>query len=185
MAFEENGERIDDLKLILSRVAYAASLFDHDGISIRFMNNDFMQNNIKTEQQCSQIVSQISFKGLTPMGTSLRSKVLEPMVIQPARVRQLQKPVLVITITDGQPAGEPQGAVQEAIKHAHEEVERAGYIGGCSFQFAQVGNDLKARDFLAKLDEDPIVGKWIDCTSSKSFTTFSFPRIKSAWLSNY
>jgi hypothetical protein len=39
MAFEENGERIEDLKLILSKVAFAASLFDQDGIEVRFMNS--------------------------------------------------------------------------------------------------------------------------------------------------
>ena len=32
MAFEENGSRIDDAKLIIGRVAQAASLFDTDGI---------------------------------------------------------------------------------------------------------------------------------------------------------
>jgi len=142
-------------------------LFDQDGISIRFMNSDFMQNNIKTEQQCTQIVDQISFKGLTPMGTSLKVKVLEPMVLAPARARQLQKPVLVITITDGQPAGEPPSAVEHAIRETRDELDRSGqYRGGCSFQFAQVGNDLKAREFLGKLDEDPIVGHLVDCTSN-------------------
>jgi hypothetical protein len=35
MAFEEGGSRIDDLKLIISRVAMAASLFDQDGIQVR------------------------------------------------------------------------------------------------------------------------------------------------------
>lgn len=35
-----------------------------------------------------------------------------------------------------------------------------------AFQFAQVGNDLRARDFLDKLDVDPVVGKMVDCTSS-------------------
>lgn len=34
MAFEQGGERIDDLKLILNRVAYASSLFDADGIQV-------------------------------------------------------------------------------------------------------------------------------------------------------
>jgi hypothetical protein len=34
MAFEEDGTRIDDLKLILERAAYAASLFDADGIQV-------------------------------------------------------------------------------------------------------------------------------------------------------
>jgi hypothetical protein len=31
MAFEEQGERIKDLELILKRVAFAATLFDEDG----------------------------------------------------------------------------------------------------------------------------------------------------------
>jgi hypothetical protein len=34
MAFEEGGERIDDLKALMGRVAYATSLFDQDGISV-------------------------------------------------------------------------------------------------------------------------------------------------------
>ena len=34
MTFEEGGTRIDDLKLIVSRVAMAASLFDQDGIQV-------------------------------------------------------------------------------------------------------------------------------------------------------
>lgn len=31
MAFEEEGERIKDLELILQKVAFAATLFDEDG----------------------------------------------------------------------------------------------------------------------------------------------------------
>ena len=34
MQFEEKGERIKDLQLILQRVAFAATLFDDDGIDI-------------------------------------------------------------------------------------------------------------------------------------------------------
>jgi len=102
------------------------------------------------------------------MGTSLRQKVIEPFVVQPARSGQLRKPVLIITITDGQPAGEPQGAVVEAIKYASAEVSRNPRYGkgAVSFQFAQVGNDLKAREFLGKLDDDPSIGDVIDCTSN-------------------
>ncbi len=36
MAFEEGGERVNDLKVILGRVAEVATLFDHNGINIRF-----------------------------------------------------------------------------------------------------------------------------------------------------
>merc|ERR1712000_403022 len=38
--------------------------------------------------------------------------------------------------------------------------------GALAFQFAQVGNDLKAREFLSKLDEEPTIGDIIDCTSN-------------------
>lgn len=171
MQFEENGERIQDLKLILSRVAYAASLFDDDGIQVRFMNSEEGERNqtpIRTEQDVEQLVARVQFKGLTPMGTSLRNKVLEPLVVAPARSGQLRKPVLVITITDGQPAGEPQGAVFDAIRYTAAELSRMPRYGqgAISFQFAQVGNDLKAREFLGKLDSEPGIGNLVDSTSN-------------------
>jgi len=108
----------------------------------------------------------VQFKGLTPMGTELRSKVIDGIVIPKVRSGQYRKPTLVIIITDGQPAGEAQNTVNETIKYAAQEVGRQFGPGGIAFQFAQVGNDLKAREFLAKLDEDPVVGKIIDSTSN-------------------
>ncbi|KAK7557553.1 putative RfeF [Phyllosticta citricarpa] len=170
MQFEENGERIKDLKLILERVAFAATLFDDDGISVRFMNSlppPQVTEHIRTEQQVEQLMSQIQFKGLTPMGSHLKERVIDE-VLRNARAGQLRKPVLVITITDGQPAGEPQNAVFETIKNATSEVSRMPQYGpgAIKFQFAQVGNDEKAREFLSKLDQDPMVGHLVDCTSN-------------------
>ncbi|PGH21658.1 hypothetical protein AJ80_03091 [Polytolypa hystricis UAMH7299] len=168
MQFEENGERVQDLKLILSRVAYATSLFDTDGIQVRFMNNDQVGDNIRSEAQVDGLIKSIQFKGLTPLGTSLKNKVLEPLVLAPARAGQLRKPVLVITITDGQPAGENPGTIDDVIRSATSELQRNPRYGkgALSFQFAQVGNDLKAREFLSKLDEAPGIGELIDCTSN-------------------
>jgi hypothetical protein len=167
MQFEENGERIDDMKLIVQRTAFAASLFDTDGIEIRFMNSSQQGSNIRTAQEVEQLIQQVQFKGLTPMGTQLKNKILDPLVVQRARSNQLRKPVLVIVITDGQPAGEPDGAVFDAIKYASNELSRSPYgKGAISFQFAQVGNDLKARAFLGKLDDEPGIGELIDSTSN-------------------
>jgi len=168
MAFEENGERIDDLKLILNRVAHATSLFDTDGIQIRFMNSPTQGNGIRNEQQVEQLLAQIKFSGMTPMGRELNNKILQPLVVQPARAGQLQKPVLVITVTDGQPTGESFNHVNQVMLQASQELQRNPRYGkgGLSFQFAQVGNDLKAREFLSKLDEDPAIGDIIDCTSN-------------------
>lgn len=167
MAFEENGERIDDLKLILSRVAYAASLFDQDGIDVRFMNGQLQGTGINSEQAASQLVSQARFAGLTPLGTNLNKKVIEPLVISPARNGQLKKPILVITITDGQPAGEDAKTIFRVIRGAKQAVAQSRYgPGAVAFQFAQVGSDLKAREFLAALDSDREVGSMVDCTSN-------------------
>jgi hypothetical protein len=102
MAFEEGGERIDDLKLILSRVAYASSLFDADGIQVRFLNSQVQGNGIKSEQDALQLLSQVKFSGLTPLGTAMDQKVLQPLILGPARANALQKPVLVIAIVSPQ-----------------------------------------------------------------------------------
>jgi hypothetical protein len=169
MQFEEGGERIKDLRLILERVASVATIFDDDGISIRFMNARYdmsMLENIRTEQQIDALMRNAQFKGLTPMGTELRSKVIDGIVVPKVQQRQYRKPTLVITITDGQPAGEAPNTVFDTIKYAAQVVGQQYGPGGIAFQFAQVGNDQKAREFLGKLDEDPAIGRLIDCTSN-------------------
>jgi hypothetical protein len=167
--FEEKGLRKDQLRQILSIVATVASTFDQDGIEVRFMNSTEEGHGIRNPNDVENLVSRVRFSGLTPLGTSLRQKVVDPLVIGPVRAGRLQKPVLIITITDGQPAGEAPGTVRETISYAVREVQRAQYgTGAVSFQFSQVGNDNRARDFLSELDEDPEIGQLIDCTSSKS-----------------
>ncbi|CCG82802.1 putative Transcription factor RfeF [Taphrina deformans PYCC 5710] len=167
MAFEENGERIDDMKSILSKVSYATSLFDQDGIQVRFLNAQINGDNIRTERDVQNLVGQIRFSGLTPLGTSLEQKILDPLVLGPARQQRLQKPVLVIAITDGAPQGEDKNKINMVIERAKRELSSSKYgPDAISFQFCQVGTDMKARDFLAQLDSDASIGKYIDCTSS-------------------
>ncbi|KAL8710001.1 MAG: hypothetical protein Q9220_005272 [cf. Caloplaca sp. 1 TL-2023] len=184
MLMDEDGERITDLKLIINRVVNAAVLFDDDGISIRFMNDwqsgptagglDMRRlDRIQNDQMVEHITSNIQYTGITPLGTELKNKVIDPLVLGPARNRQLQKPVLIITITDGKPTGEHDSVIREVIRNASNELSRMPQYGAgaISFQFAQVGNDQKAREFLARLDSDPQVGSLIDCTSNSSYDT--------------
>lgn len=172
MSFEENGERIKDLQLILQRVVFAATLFDDDGIELRFMNDEEippnMLSNIRSDQQIEQLMRTKRYKGLTPFGTRLRERVLDPLVISKLNSGRLQKPVLIIGITDGQPAGEKTDALVESVRYAHSQASRVS-PGAIAFQFAQVGNDQKATEFLAKLDNDPQIGSMVDCTSSMPF----------------
>lgn len=68
---------------------------------VRFLNSQVQGNNINSEQAALQVVQQVKFSGLTPLGTALDQKILQPLLLGPARQRQLQKPLLVIAITDG------------------------------------------------------------------------------------
>ncbi|EME47508.1 hypothetical protein DOTSEDRAFT_69451 [Dothistroma septosporum NZE10] len=169
MSFEENGERIKDLQLILQRGVFAATLFDDDGIDLRFMNEDFPPHEvsgIRSEQQVEQLLSRKRYKGLTPFGTELRKKVIDPILVQKLN-GQMRKPLLILSITDGQPAGENQNTLVETVQYAVQAAQRSRYgTGAVAFQFAQVGNDQKATEFLAKLDNDPMVGRMVDCTSN-------------------
>ena len=151
------------------QVAFAATLFDDDGIEIRFMNDEEIPPNvlsgIRSDQQIEQFMRTKRYKGLTPFGTRLRERVLDPLVMPKLRQNpENSKPVLIIGITDGQPAGENANALADSVRYAH---SQAG-PGAVAFQFAQVGNDQKATEFLAKLDNDPQVGSMVDCTSSMS-----------------
>lgn len=167
MQFEQGGERIDDLKMILSRVTFATSLFDHDGIEIRFLNGQIEGNHVNSEAQATQLVQQVKFSGLTPLGTALDQKILQPMLLNPVRSQQLRKPLMIIVITDGAPAGEPADTVFNVILRASEELKRSRYgLDALSMQFAQVGDDMKAQEFLSSLDSHPAVGPLIDQTGN-------------------
>lgn len=63
MSFEEGGSRIDDLKLIVSKVSQAASLFDDDGIEVRFMNSRVEGHGIRDEAGAMNLISQVKFSG--------------------------------------------------------------------------------------------------------------------------
>jgi len=173
--FEEGGERIRDLKTILSRAAYATSLFDTDGISVRFMNWSNARipadrlDGIRSEEQATNLIgNDFPFQGLTPLGTELRKQVLQPMVWSKLRSQQLTKPVLVIIITDGQPAGEDRATLANAIAETKALAASMPQYGAraVSFQIAQVGNDQAARQFLSELDDNATFGDIVDCTSN-------------------
>ena len=119
-----------------------------------------------THAQWLRLNLQVNFTGMTPLGTSLDSKVIRPFLGGGIQGRNLQKPILVITITDGEPTGEPQNAVANVIKNAKNMCANSVYgPGAIAFEFAQVGKDTKAQAFLGRLDTDPEIGKMIDATS--------------------
>ncbi|GAA5940687.1 hypothetical protein JCM3775_004763, partial [Rhodotorula graminis] len=127
MSFEEGGSRIDDAKLIVSRVAEAASAFDDDGIQVRFLNSRIEGNGLRSEADALGLVGQIRFSGMTPLGTSFDQKIIQPLILGPARANQLKKPVLVIAVTDGQPGGEPRDTLARVLINASRSLQQTRY----------------------------------------------------------
>lgn len=160
------GERIKDLKAIMSRVTEVATLFDDDGITVRFMNSKLNGDHIKSSAEASALVDRVKFEGMTPLGTNLDAKIVRPLFTAPLQKGTLPKPMLVICITDGEPTGEPQDRVVTVVKDAKKLATNSPYgPGSIAFEFAQVGKDQAAQAFLGRLDKHPDIGKMIDATS--------------------
>jgi len=130
-----NGERIDDLKLIVSKVAEVATLFDDDGIEVRFINSNVQGNHIKTADDASRLLRSLEYRWDTKIGTQLEAKILQPM----AYSRKLRKPLLVISVTDGEPTDNPNDKIVSVIKECKKKMEAKGYgPHAVAFQFAQL-----------------------------------------------
>ncbi|KAJ3204393.1 hypothetical protein HDU67_009545, partial [Dinochytrium kinnereticum] len=152
--------------LILERIAEVALQMDDDGISIRFMNSTVSADHVRSGSEAISLVDRVVFNGLTPLGTQLQRKVLDPWVLEPLRRRTLQKPVLVIIITDGEPVGEDRHKLKNVILEAKQQMMAMGYPAtSVAFTVAQCGKDLGAQRFLSELDNDPAVGGMVDCVS--------------------
>ncbi|KAK7698025.1 hypothetical protein SLS64_012903 [Diaporthe eres] len=134
----KGGKRVRDMMRVLNRAAYAATLFDPDGVTVRFINSTAQGDNIRNEADVNRLIESVDFRGRTPIGTELRRKILEPLVLQRARQGQMQVPVLIIAITDGEPAGEDDDAIFRAIKDASDELARTPLgPGAIAYQFTQ------------------------------------------------
>jgi len=165
------GERWNsDLKAIVHRAAGIGTLFDTDGISVRFMNHHQDRDNIRTEADVMALLSQVQPSGRTPIGTSLRKKLVDPYLqilrnSGPDRTRL--KPLMVITVTDGAPQGEAHDTLVQTILHGRSMLQSMAFVGDeIAYQFAQVGDDAEAQRFLDSIDNHPQVGQFVDATSN-------------------
>lgn len=156
MLFEENGERVEDLKFVLGKLAPVVTRLSSTGIYIRFMNSNVQGNNVKSSHEVEQIIGQVSFSGLTPLGASFETKIVNHFMS-----KNMQKPILTIILTDGTPVGEPRNHFANVVMN----VKRQFRKGDIAIQIAQLGKDVKAQEFLSELDNHAVIGDVIDATS--------------------
>jgi hypothetical protein len=164
---EDHMSRWQLMKEVVKTIGFWATLMDEDGIVIRFFNSDVQGNRVGDVKAVETIFHSVHPRGSTPMGDMLQTKVLESCVTPFLKSGNLEKPVLVITITDGNP--DHRDSVVQAIMGARQAAASSKYGDmAVAFSFAQIGCDTVARDWLAELDVHPVVGRHIDCTSEYS-----------------
>jgi hypothetical protein len=181
MAFEERGSRIDDLKLITSRVSEIVSRFDDDGINVCFMNSSQVGDGVKTAAQVLGLIQNVSFSGSTPLGTNFKTKVVDRYVLKRKAFGMgdlaLQKPVLAIIITDGEPVNEPRQTIVDVLIRTKQSLASTKFGSkALAVEIAQVGRDQKAQDFLAWVDNHPDIADVVDCTSYYELEAMEFQR---------
>ncbi|CDW97565.1 hypothetical protein [Sporisorium scitamineum] len=164
----EGTRRRDALAGILKRAADAAARFDPDGMEVAWMNAPAQQR-IHNVAEADQLTSRCAYDGrATPMGSSLESKILQPLVLSPATQGRLQKPAFVLVITDGRPTGSSEKGekIVKVLQNAKRTLASTRYgEDAVSFQIAAVGNDREAQEWLDSIDNDPTVGDLIDVCS--------------------
>lgn len=94
----------------------------------------------------------------------MKTRIFERMISKNLTECTLKKPVLLIIITDGIP--DFKSDVINTIKECREKCISSIYgENAMAFSFVQIGTDKYATKYLDKLDNHPIIGKMIDCTS--------------------
>ncbi|KAF8248703.1 hypothetical protein K440DRAFT_599899 [Wilcoxina mikolae CBS 423.85] len=160
MAVAQEGKRPEHLRRVLTEVSDIYSLARPEGInSVRFLNTRQGKKDVTPDKVAD--VLRVKYYGLTMIGTSLQKKIIEPFVEK----KKMDKPLLVMVITDGDIEGEPQGRLKKNINNCihklQTEPDRDQH--DIAFYFAHIGNDPGAKKLIRDLDNDPTLGQWIDC----------------------
>jgi len=167
---EDNMTRWETARQIVAKIAFIATLMDQDGVLIRAFNDPKEGNGLSSIQHVDEWFNGVHPNGGTPSGSALRNNIINPIIKPMVNNNELQRPVLIITVTDGAPNTSPINEKQELEKVLIEtkQLFKNSKYGefGISFGFVQVDVNNEATEFLGYLDEHPIIGNFVDCTSS-------------------
>lgn len=164
---EDNLTRWEILKQVIKTIGFWSSLMDADGIVVRFINSMVEGNGISNSAEINNIFRTVRLSGGTPLGEQLDAKIIRKIIVPVIHSQEIQRPVLIITITDGIPSN--ANAVKQTILNCRNFCAQTKYgENAVAFSFAQIGTDRSATEYLGQLDTDAQVGHLIDCTSEFS-----------------
>lgn len=150
--------RWDLAEALFTLTSFVLTMFDDDGIAIRFLNKNYRSlaaglcDGVKSVDKVREIFKAVKPSGGTAIGASLEN-IYNEFVAAPLTSGRLCKPVLVITYTDG----ESNDSITASIRKIRSFTRRTPYGSrAVLFSFNQVGRDGNAREALGNLDNDRV-----------------------------
>ncbi|KAM0450880.1 hypothetical protein ACHAO4_006271 [Trichoderma viride] len=123
--------RWESQKELIQRITQVTTLVlpDGEGVALRFINRDVDNATNLTLEGIRDILQPMTWQpgGDTPIGTNLRSKILQPLVYDKITKGTLERPVLIIIITDGMPEPEDSSVLVNAILECERQLQENAY----------------------------------------------------------
>lgn len=193
--------RWDSQNKLINRIARVTTriLPEGEGVYMRYINQEIPNSNSLSFEDLGEVIKPLTWGGDTPIGTNLKSKILEPLVYSKLP-NDLKRPLLVSVITDGMPEPEPKSTFVDAIAECGDKLEAAGLpresefhcpirvallslyetmlncVGrvGVKFVIGQVGTATRATKFLQDISEDERISDVIFVASGKAHSALVY-----------
>ncbi|KAK2591378.1 hypothetical protein QQS21_010922 [Conoideocrella luteorostrata] len=182
--------RMQAMRKLVQRMSSIATRLvpEGKGAHVRFINSKYRGDDLNADQIDAQM--QFEPSGGTNIGTHLEQKVLSPLIYDKLDTNgQLERPYLVLTITDGEPNPEPMETFKKSIEQCCKRLDQHQYPEeSVMFLISQVGNDEAADKFLDSLSGDTAIDRVLYRTSERLHEKYAALRDNDAdleeWLFN-
>lgn len=164
---------------IATQVTFARRLaklilpMNESAITLRFINANApgtAWDNMTDVEAIATAIQNVPYTGYTPIGTNLKSKVLEP-ILDPqfagGYVKKV-KPVAVLIVTDGWPYNEADDHMRNVIYESIDKLKKLGYKRPqivIKYQINQIGHESRSTAFIQGLFNDQTIKPNVYCTS--------------------
>ncbi|KAH6630999.1 hypothetical protein B0J18DRAFT_364010 [Chaetomium sp. MPI-SDFR-AT-0129] len=182
-------EAMGQPKALALRIArtITMALPEGEGVALYFINQRKFDSPSLDPEGLGRVFNQVSPRGDTSIGTTLKERILQPWVYTPLAAGSLTRPLLVTIITDGGPEPEPQNMLASVIEECGNRLAQNGYPRGCvKFLIGQVGSSLQAIEFLNALKNNENIADVVHVYAGRlddKFKSFRNERKLDRWVS--
>ncbi|CAH0040695.1 unnamed protein product, partial [Clonostachys rhizophaga] len=173
--------RWDSQNQLINRIARVTTriLPEGEGVYMRYINQEIPNSDSLKFEELLNAVKPLTWGGDTPIGTNLKSKILQPLVYSKLP-NDLKRPLLVSVITDGMPEPEPKSTFVNAIAECGDKLEAAGLPReSVKFIIGQVGSANAATEFLQSVGKESRIQDVVFVASERLDVTTS--RLENDW----